>query len=338
MNEDHSLRWGILGAARVTERLLPAFALAKHAKLVGIASRRKDAASEALKRLAPSLEGVETYDRLESLLYREDVDALYIPLSNAEHAEWTLKAIEQGKHVLCEKPMALRVNDIEAITEAARAKGVKVMEGFMYRFHPQHLRSLALLDSGLIGDIRSVRTSFSFMMKPARQYRIASSIENGGGALWDIGCYAIHTARMWFKTAPLSIFSTMNYIESGADTSGCGIIDYGHGLRASFEYAFDTTRRSEYHITGTLGTLTCPTVWQLPGDRPKLLWQTEDGRSGEELLTPQDHFQIEIDEFSKAILLDEEPLISLEDALENCRLLNAAIDSARSGKKVYLSN
>lgn len=338
MSHSNPVRWGILGAARVNERLLPAIVSARNANLVAIASRRPGAAQETLERYAPEHTDVSFHDRLEDLLARNDLDAVYIPLGNAEHVEWTIKAIEKGIHVLCEKPMALKVGDIERIIEASRLGNIKVMEGFMYRFHPQHQRVAELLHSGLIGEIRSVKTSFSFMMKPARLYRLSSGIDEGGGAIWDIGCYAIHAARMWFKTPPLSLYATMHCMENGADTSGCGIIDFGHGQRSHFDYGFDTTRRSEYLITGTKGTLSCPTVWQLPGDSPRISWTTEDGRSGEEMLEPHDHFRLEIEGFSNAILLNEAPLLSLEDALENCRLLNATIDSVRSGKKVYLSN
>lgn len=204
------VRWGILGAARINERLLPAILAVPEAELVAIGSRRPGAALETLKRVAPDVTHVRAYDSLEAVLDCAEIDAVYIPLANAEHAAWILKAIAAGKHVLCEKPLATRPEDIIAVQEAARAKGVKVMEGFMYRFHPQHQRVRELIDSGLIGEIRSVRTSFSFMMKPARLYRIQSDIDAGGGAMWDIGCYAIHSARMWMSGTPQSVSAMMH--------------------------------------------------------------------------------------------------------------------------------
>lgn len=338
MTSHPMVRWGILGAARINERMLPALLGAENSELVAIASRREGAALETLERYAPGTRQVATFNTLDALLARRDIDAVYIPLSNSEHAEWTLKALESGKHVLCEKPMALKVSDIERILLASQRTGLKVMEGFMYRFHPQHERVDALIASGLIGDIRSVRTCFSFLMKPARRYRIESSLEEGGGACWDIGCYALHAARLWLRTAPLSLQASMYCAESGADLSTSGVIDYGQGIRAHFEFGFDTTRRSQYLITGTKGIINCPTVWQLPGDTPKISWETEDGQSGMETLTAHNHFELEITAFSKAILNDEPPPLSLEDALENCRLLNAVIESAKSGRRVYLSN
>ncbi|HZV98403.1 MAG TPA: Gfo/Idh/MocA family oxidoreductase, partial [Methylophilaceae bacterium] len=132
--ESKKLRWGILGAARVNERLLPAIVEAPNSELVAIASRRPGAAAETLKKYAPQLAGVNTYDSLEALLNDPVVQAVYIPLANEEHGAWALKAIAAGKHVLIEKPMAITVADIDAITAAAARSNVKVMEGFMYRF------------------------------------------------------------------------------------------------------------------------------------------------------------------------------------------------------------
>lgn len=330
------VKWGILGAARINERLLPAIAAAPNSELLAIGSRRKGAAQETLDRFAPPGILAKARDDLESILIDPEIDAVYIPLANGEHAEWILKAIDNGKHVLCEKPLAVHPDDILKIQKASKERNVKVMEGFMYRFHPQHNRIRALIDSGLIGEIRSVRTSFSFMMKPARLYRLSSDIHEGGGAIWDIGCYAIHTARMWMTRKPLLVSAMMHQVDSGADLSTSGIIDFGEGRRAHFDFSFDCTRRSEYEVTGTLGTLRCPTVWQLPGDSPEISWRTEDGQQGSEILTPFNHFELEIEGFSRSILENTPPLLSLDDAFENCRIITAAIESAKTGRHISL--
>jgi predicted dehydrogenase len=336
MTDRSKLRWGILGAARVNERLLPAIVEADNARLVAIASRRPGAAEETLAKYGQGQTGVRTYDRLEALLDDEEVDAVYLPLVNHEHAEWTLRAIERGKHVLCEKPMALSVADIDAIETAARRHRVTVMEGFMYRFHPQHQRVLELIRSGLFGEVRTVRSTYSFMMRPARMYRLAESIENGGGALWDIGCYAIHSARLFFDIPPVSVTAVSSYVGSGADISTSGIIDYGSGKMVNFDFSFERTRRCEYEIIGTKGGIKCHTVWQLPGDIPVLSWWTEDGRQCEERMPPENHFRLEIEHFSRCVLNRSEPALSLEDARSNCELLVAAMQSAALGRQVKL--
>ena len=336
MNIKTKLRWGILGAARINERLLPAIVEASNARLVAIASRRPGAAAQTLAQYAPQQQHVQTYDHLEALLNDADVDAVYLPLANHEHAEWALRAIEHGKHVLCEKPMALTTADIDAIKAAAIAHKVTVMEGFMYRFHPQHARVQELIDSGLIGEVRSVRASYSFMMRPARIYRLAESVERGGGALWDIGCYAIHSARMFFDQAPVAVTALSNYVESGADMTTSGVIDFGTGKYAHFDFSFERARRCEYEIIGTKGGITCHTVWQLPGDVPVISWWTEDGRSCVERLPADNHFRLEIEHFSDCVLNGRAPLLSLDDAKANCQIIVAALQSAAEGKVVTI--
>jgi predicted dehydrogenase len=336
MSNQTKLRWGILGAARINERLLPAILAAPNAELIGIASRRTGAAAETLAKFAPCYPHIQVYDDLEALLNNPDIQAVYLPMANGEHAEWALCAIARGKHVLCEKPMALKVADIDAIETAARRHNVKVMEGFMYRLHPQHARVMEIIKSGLIGEIRSVRSCFSFMMKPARMYRLAENVEGGGGAMWDIGCYAIHSLRMFFEQLPVSVTAMSKYVESGADISSSGVLDYGDGKFAQFDFSFERARRCEYEIVGTQGGLKCHVVWQLPGDVPVISWWTEDGRQGEERLPASNHFNLEIEHFSDCVMNDKAPLLSLDDARENCRVIVAALESASSGQVVKI--
>lgn len=337
MTDSSKLRWGILGAARVNERLLPAIVEASNSELVAIASRRPGAAEETLAKYGPDQKQVRTYGQLETLLDDEEVQAVYLPLANQDHAEWALRAIEKGKHVLCEKPMALSVADIDAIETAARRYRVTVMEGFMYRFHPQHQRVRELIESGLFGEIRSIRASFSFMMRPARMYRLADSIEKGGGALWDIGCYAVHSARQFVTTSPISVTAVSSYVGSGADISSSGVIDYGSGKFIHFDFSFERARRCEYEIVGSKGGIKCHIVWQLPGDIPVISWWTEDGKQCEERMPAADHFRLEIEHFSDCVLNNQEPALSLDDARENCRILVAIMESAAHGQTVKLT-
>ena len=336
MSSKNKINWGILGAARVNERLLPAIVEASNSKLVAIASRRPGAAAETLAKYAPHLDNIQTCDNLESLLDNPDIQSVYIPLANHEHAEWTLRAIERGKHVLCEKPMALNEADIDTIHVNAKKHKVKVMEGFMYRFHPQHTRVREIVDSGLIGEIRSVRSSYSFMMRPARMYRLQEPIAKGGGAMWDIGCYAIHSARMFFDRAPVAVTAVSKQVESGADIACSGILDFGDGKFAHIDFSFERARRCEYELIGTKGGLKCHTVWQLPGDVPVISWWTESGQQCEERLPPQNHFRLEIEHFNDCILNGTEPLLSLDDAKTNCRTIVAVLESAASGRTIKL--
>lgn len=336
MQSSRKLRWGILGAARVNERLLPAIVEAPNSQLVAIASRRPGAAAETLRKYAPQIEGVQVYDQLEALLDNAEVEAVYLPMANEEHTEWALRAIAKGKHVLIEKPMALTVADIEAIETAAVRQRVTVMEGFMYRFHPQHARVQEIVNSGLLGEIRSVRASYSFMMRPARMYRLAREAAQGGGALWDIGPYAIHSLRMAFGSEPLAVSAMTKYVESGADSVASGVLDFGDGRFGHFDISFERARRSEYEITGTTGGVKCHAAWQLPGDVPVLSWWTESGQQCEERLPPANHFNLEIEHFSDCILTGKAPLLPLSDAKANCRAIVAALQAAAQGKRVQI--
>lgn len=336
MSQTNKLRWGILGAARINERLLPAIAEAPNSALVAIASRRTGAAAATLGKYAPQLQNVRTYDSLEGLLDDGNVQAVYLPMANHEHAEWALRVIQSGRHVLVEKPMALKLADIEAIEAAAHRHQVVVMEGFMYRFHTQHARVQAIIRSGLIGEVRSVRASYSFMMRPARLYRLAEDVGRGGGAMWDIGPYAIHSARWCFDQAPVAVTARAKYVESGADITTSGVLDFGDGRHAHFDLSFECARQSVYEAIGTKGGVKCHSAWILPNENPVVSWWTEDGQGAEERLEPANHFNLEIEHFSDCVLNGNPPLLSLEDAKANCRTIEAVLRSAATGNTVEL--
>ena len=337
MTETKKLKWGILGAARVNERLLPAIIEASNSQLVAIASRRAGAAKAMLEKYAPNHQGnVACYDDMDALINDKNIDAIYCPMANEEHAEWALKAINAGKHVLIEKPMATTIKDIDAIETAAKANNVKVMEGFMYRFHPQHQRVQALVASGVIGDILSVRSSFSFLMREARMYRINRSMADGGGALWDIGPYAIHTLRWGMGLAsnhplePINVIATAKLNNHGADIVTSGILDFGLDYKGRarfghFDISFERSRKSEYELIGDKGWLKCHTVWAFDQDIPVISWGNDAGENGEEELKPANHFTLEIEHFSDCILNNKTPLLSFDDARANCIALEMCV-------------
>lgn len=336
MTKQTTLTWGILGAARINQQLLPAIATNSSSRLLAIASRRPGAAAETLANFAPDQQDIQVYAGLNDILEDKAIQAVYIPLSNHEHAKWTLKAIEHGKHVLCEKPMALQVAEIDAIAAAAKQHNVTVMEGFMYRNHPQHQRVKEIIATGAIGEVRIVRSSFAFMLQPARLYRIKEPITNGGGAMWDIGCYAIHAARFPFDSDPVAITAMANYTDNGADLSSCGIMDFCDGKYAQFEFSFEHARRAEYEIIGSKGGLKCHNVWAKQAETPVISWWTEAGGQNQESLSLANHFQLEIAHFVDCVLHGQTPILSLADARMNCQIINAAITSAAEGRRVEL--
>ena len=352
MIESRKLRWGILGAARVNERLLPAIIEASNSQLVAIASRRAGAAKATLEKYAPlgfiekHANSVQCYDNLDALIADKNIEAIYCPMANNEHAIWALKAINAGKHVLIEKPMALTVAAIEAIEIAAIKNKVKVMEGFMYRFHPQHARVQEIVESGLIGDVLSVRTSYSFLMRPARMYRIAAGVEQGGGAMWDIGPYAIHSLRWCFgrdgtPAEPQSVIAHAKFNEVGADIVTSGVLDFGQDAEGRarfghFDISFERSRKSEYEIIGTKGWVKCHAAWVFQNDVPVISWGLEDGKYAEERFAPSNHFNLEIEHFSDCVLNDKQPHLTFTDAKANCRAIEATLQSAANERLITI--
>ena len=239
--------WGILGAARVNERMIPAIVQSDLGELIAIGSRRPSASKECLlKHLPIYKDKVSCFDGFDQVINHEKVDALYIPLANEEHTEIALKAIRAKKHVLIEKPMAIKSDEVKILIEEANKNNVKIMEGFMYAFHPQFDLIMNTIKSNILGDINYAHSMFSFSIQPARFYRINRSMVNGGGALWDIGPYAIHTIRQCFKENPVRVKAIAKLNEHGADISTSGLIDFGNSKRATFDISFECTRRSEF--------------------------------------------------------------------------------------------
>jgi predicted dehydrogenase len=212
------------------------------------------------------------------------------------------------------------------------------MEGFMYRFHPQHQRVKEIVQSGLIGEVMFAKASYSFMMREARMYRLANDTANGGGAMWDIGPYAIHTLRHCFENKPVSVTAMAKYAQSGADISTSGVIDFGDGKRGHFDTSFECSRQSEYNIVGTKGSIKCHTVWQLPGtnDVPVISWWSESGHKGEAIYPASNHFVLEIEHFSDCVLNDKPTLLIFADAKMNCKTIVATLESAATGKTVKI--
>ena len=331
------IRWGIVGAARVNERLIPAINQSELGELIAIGSRRRGAAKACLlKHLPESEDKVSCFDGLDQVITHNNVDAIYIPLANEEHTEIALKAIREKKHVLIEKPMAIKSEEVKILIEEAAKNNVKIMEGFMYAFHPQFDRIMNTIKSNILGDISYAHSMFSFPIKPARFYRIDRSMENGGGALWDIGPYAIHTIRQCFKENPQRVKAIAKLNEHGADIATSGLIDFGNSKRATFDISFECTRRSEFEAFGALGRVKCPTVWQPDDKQAKIIINTESSGLTEEVVPAANHFVLEINHFNKVISSDIVPKLSNEDAFWNAKTLESIEQSIKKDGWIHL--
>ena len=332
-----TIRWGIVGAARVNERLMPAIINSDLGELIAIGSRRKGAAKECLLKHAAHLEdAVQTFDGLDQIVNHDRIDAIYIPLANEEHVQVALKSIRAKKHVLIEKPMALKSSEVQMLFDEAKKFNVKIMEGFMYAFHPQFDRIQNIIKSNILGKINYAHSMFSFPIQPARFYRINRPMNSGGGALWDIGPYAIHTLRQCFQENPLRVKAISKFNECGADISTSGLIDFGHSKRATFDISFECTRRSEFEAFGPQGRIKCPTVWQPDDEQAKIIINTESSGTTEEVVPAANHFILEINHFNKIIGSGLPPKLSNKDALWNSRTLESIQQSIQEDGWVNL--
>ena len=329
--------WGILGAARVNERLMPAIAKSNMGELIAVGSRRPGASKECLLKNLPEYEDrVSCFDGFDQVISHEKVDVIYIPLANEEHTEVALKAIRAKKHVLIEKPMTIKSEEVETLIEEAAKNNVKIMEGFMYAFHPQFDRIMNTIKSNILGEINYGHSMFSFPIQPARFYRINRPMVQGGGALWDIGPYAIHTIRQCFKENPVRVKAIAKLNDHGADISTSGLIDFGKSKRATFDISFECTRRSEFEVFGPLGRVKCPTVWQPEDKQAKIIINTESSGLTEEVVPAANHFNLEINHFNKVVSSDIPAKLSNEDTLWNVKTLESIQLSIEKNDWVHL--
>ena len=328
------LRMGILSTANIaTVKVIPGMRRAGRVDVVAIASR-DGARSRAV---ADRLGIPRAHGSYEALLADPDVDAVYIPLPNHLHAEWTIAAARAGKHVLCEKPLAITSADAERMVEACRVAGVHFMEAFMYRLHPSWLAARELVASGRIGRLVAVQTWFSFFNDDPANIRNVRAF--GGGALFDIGCYAVNLSRMLFGAEPDRVAAAVvRDPASGVDTTTSAVLEFPTGLAA-----FTVSTRSEtdqrVDIYGTEGRISIGIPFNIPPDRPTKVFVTAGGEppvapATEELrFDTADPYAVQADRFAAAILDGTPPPIPPEDGVANLRVIErifAAADQSRA--------
>jgi D-xylose 1-dehydrogenase (NADP+, D-xylono-1,5-lactone-forming) len=322
------LRWGILGVAHNNKRVLPAFARSTHAELRAIASRSLERA-----RAAAASAGISAaYGSYEALLDDPAIDAIYIPLPNTLHAEWTMKAAERGKHVLCEKPLAPTAALARKVVECCRAKGVQIMDGFAWPHHPRSARLRQLLDSKRLGEVRRVSAAFTFAMNPLDPANIRLRPELGGGSLLDVGCYPVYAIRWAFGMEPVRVFATANFLH-GVDTEMSGTLWFADGRVGTFDCGFAVPRRGWMEIAATEGVVTLQDMWQ-PAKRATFTMQPRVGATEEFAIEVEDQNLHMIDSFSRAVL-DSQPVNPPPDeAVRTLHVLDALAESAREGRVV----
>lgn len=322
-----TVRWGVISTADIgMKKVTPAIQQASNSFVSGIASRNLESATEAAAELGiPS-----AYDSYEALLADEMIDAVYIPLPNDLHAEWTFRAAAAGKHILCEKPLAMSAAQAQEMVDACAEAGVKLQEAFMYRHHPTWVEAIRLIRSGAIGTVQAVQSFFSYFNDDPRNIR--NRVENGGGAIMDIGCYNINLSRLVFDGEPSVIDSVVRRDpEMGIDTLTSAVLGFPGGGQSSFTC---TTRGEDYqrvHIVGTGGRIEMEIPFNIPpgvdtrifvtaGGEPPLAPDTETV-----VFPPSNQYTIQAELFAQSILHHTAVPVDPSDAVANMAVIESIL-------------
>jgi predicted dehydrogenase len=324
------LRWGVLSTASIGRvKVIPAIQNAPHCEVVAIASR--DGALAAS--VAGELGIPKPHGSYEALLADPEVDAVYIPLPNHLHATWAIAAAQAGKHVLCEKPLALSASDAERMIEVADRAGVLLMEAFMYRLHPSWVAVRDLLASGRIGPLVAVQSWFSYFNDDP--INIRNIVEVGGGALYDIGCYGVNLSRMLFGAEPERVEGiVVRDPATGTDVVTSGILGFGTGL-ASFTCSTRAEDDQRVDVYGTTGRISVEIPFNIPPDRPTRIFVTAGGDPPVAPLTETitfdvaDPYTVEADAFASAVLEGRPVPVPPADAVANLRVIEALVAAAK---------
>ena len=318
--EMRQLRWGVLSTAAIGRRkVIPGIQKAERCEVVAIASRDADLAKRAAAELAiPTAHG-----SYEALLADPDVDAVYLPLPNHLHAAWAIAAAEAGKHVLCEKPLALTAHDAERMIDAAEKAGVHLMEAFMYRLHPSWIAVRELVAGGRIGDLVAVQSWFSYYNDDPANIRNIADV--GGGALYDIGCYCVNLSRMLFGNEPIRVEAAITRDpRNGTDVLTSGLLEFAAGV-ASFTCSTRAESDQQVHILGTAGRISVGIPFNIPPDRPTEIMLFAGGdppvAPNREAFTfaAADPYAVQAERFAAAVLDGEPTPIDPRDAVGNLR-------------------
>jgi len=323
-----ALNWGLLSTARINHALIPPLRVSKRNRLLAVGSRSQESAD----RYAGEWKIPRAHGSYESLLADPEIDVIYNPLPNHLHAEWTIKAVEAGKHVLCEKPLALSVEEVDAIQAAARKHGRVVAEAFMYRHHPQTLKVQELVKNGSLGTLKLIRGAFSYVLSGAGNVRL--NPEWGGGSIWDVGCYPISYARTVVGELPLEVFGWQVTGESGIDDSFSGQMRFADDIHAQFYSSFVTQFHVFMEIVGSEGTLNIPNPFK-PGVGAKITI-TRGDKVETVRIKGQELYIGEVEDMADAILLGKDSLVTLDDSRANVAVICGFLESARLGRPVSI--
>ena len=319
------VRWGILSTANIgVTKVIPAMKKANRVDVAAIASRDGKRAGEVAAQLGIG----RTHGSYDALLADPEIDAIYNPLPNHLHVEWSIKALEAGKHVLCEKPIGLSVGEAEQLEAAGESyPHLRLMEAFMYRHHPQWIRARELVRSGEIGTLKAIQSLFSYYNVDPDNIRNQADV--GGGGLMDIGCYPVSASRLLYGSEPRAVNAMIEFDSHfGTDTYGSVVLEF-HGGTASFSYSTQLAPYQRVNILGTDGRIEIQIPFNAPPDRPCIL-ELQRGSETERIEFPTaDQYALQAENMSLAIINDTPVPTPITDAVANMRVIERCFASAR---------
>jgi xylose dehydrogenase (NAD/NADP) len=325
-----TVRWGLLSTAHINRRIIPAIRASKRGKLVAVASRDQTRAEE----YAAHWDIPNAYGSYDAMLTSESIDSVYISLPNHLHAEWSIRAMQAGKHVLCEKPIAINVEQIDQMIITSQQHNRVLAEAFMYRHHPQTKIAGEWVFKGRLGEIILIWSVFNFTIIDRKDVRLVP--EYGGGSLWDVGVYPLSLAQFIYGEAPLNVSGAQLVGDSGVDETFAGQLVYSGQRFAQIASSFRTPFQVYAEIIGTEGRLTMNRPYTAFEDNRHMVFQPKEGNPYEIPVPSQELYCGEIEDMNDAILEGKPSYLSLQESRNHIRTAIALYESARNRKIVYL--
>ena len=328
MNEQ-PVRWGVVGCANIAiNHVIPSMEGAALTTLTAIASRTLSKAQATAERFGIP----KAYGSYEAMLADSEIDAVYIPLPNGLHAEWSIKAMRAGKHVLCEKPITVNAAEAREIEAVRSETGRYCLEAYASRFNPVQVKAVEIARSGVLGELRFVHTIASFLMENPDPADVRLQADIGGGALYDIGCYAVDAQRRLMGRMPVTVSARMQWSSRfDVDMAGVAMLDYGDGAMGTLQWGFNAPWGGPFSLVGVKGKLTGPYGWGAPSGEPAMLLQT--GREAEKIMAGHvNGYTAEVQDLSEAVRGLHAPAFAAESLEQNMRIIDACYASRRSGQ------
>lgn len=332
------IKWGILGAATIARVcLIPAIQKSRNGVVYALATRNQDLAGQ----MAVNHKIRHIYQSYDALLADPEVDVVYNPLPNHLHHPWTLKALQTGKHVLCEKPMACNSSEAREMADTAASAGLLLMEAFTYRFHPRSQRIKQMVAEGVIGKPCLMRSAFCFhigeeLLQSCENIRLKP--EMGGGALLDVGCYTVSVARWLLGSEPEQVQAQAVYHPGGVDLHFVGTLRFPGSVLATLEASFITALQQTYTIVGSEGAIELPHDAFIPWEKDAVFTvRSKDEESGQEHITSgADGYQLMVEDFAEAVSGHKQLPFTPQESISNMQVLDALAEAAQTGRTIRL--